>query len=87
MGVSPIAPDSELPVAMFLSDILSENERVKIKSGISWNRTLFEDSPRYSATVKKRRSKWDRVANFLPVIRQVRKAIVKEVVEDLRMKK
>jgi hypothetical protein len=86
MGISPIASDSEVPVAIFLSHILSENKKLTIKSGISWNRTLFRESPTYSATVKNRRSKWDRVVSFLPVILQVRKEFEKEV-EDLRMKK
>jgi hypothetical protein len=90
VGVSPIA--SEVPVALFLSHLLSENERVEIQSGISWNPTLFERSGEYSATIFERCSKWDDVANTLPLLLQLRKEekahrrdIEKEV-EDLRMR-
>jgi len=90
VGVSPIA--SEVPVALFLSHLLSENERVEIQSGISWNPTLFERSVEYSTTVFERCSKWDDVANTLPLLLQLRKEekdhrrdIEKEV-EDLRMR-
>jgi hypothetical protein len=90
VGVSPIA--SEVPVALFLSHLLSENGRVEIQSGISWNPTLFERSVEYSTTVFERCSKWDDVANTLPLLLQLRKEekahrrdIEKEV-EDLRMR-
>jgi hypothetical protein len=89
-GVSPIA--SEVPVAMFLSHILSENECVKIESGVSWDRTLFKDSVKYSATVKKRRTKWDCVVNYLPLLFQLhkeekaRRRDIERELEDLRMK-
>ena len=91
VGVSPIA--SEVPVALFLSHLLWENERVEIQSGISWNPTLFERSVLdYSTTVFERCNKWDDVANTLPLLLQLRKEekahrrdIEKEV-EDLRMR-
>ncbi len=90
VGVSPIA--SEVPVALFLSHLLSENERVEIQSGTSWNATLFEHSFEYSATVFGRCRKWEEVANTLPLLLQLRKEekahrqdIEKEV-EDLRMR-
>src|SRR6266403_384225 len=90
VGVSPIT--SEVPVTLFLSHLLSENERVVIQSGLSWNATLFERSVEYSATVFERCSKWDDVTNTLPLLLQLRKEekahrqdIEKEV-EDLRMR-
>jgi hypothetical protein len=72
MGVSPIASDSEVPVAKFLSHILSENGRVKIKSGISWNPKLYGECGKYSNTVSERCRKWDRVANSLSLLLQLR---------------
>ena len=75
MGVSPIASHSEVPVAMFLSHILSGNESVKIKSGISWNSDVYdsEESGDYQAAVSERCSKWDRVADSLSLLLQLRK--------------
>jgi hypothetical protein len=71
MGISPI--DSEV-AAMFLSDMLLENERVKMKSGISRDQANFvSDSDYYSATVSERCSRWDLVANSLPLLLKVRK--------------
>jgi hypothetical protein len=68
MGVSPIASGSDVPIAEFLLHILSEKERVKISSGISWNPELYEESGKYSATVSERCSKWDGVANAISVL-------------------
>jgi hypothetical protein len=75
LGVSPIASDSEVPVAMFLSHILSENERVKIKSGILWNPQLYEEGEKYMATVSERCNKWDRVVDSLSLLSQLRKGM------------
>lgn len=90
IGVSPIA--SEVPVALFLSHLLSENERVEIQSGVSWNPTLFERSIEYTTTIFERCGKWDEVATTLPLLLRLRKEekahrrdIEKEV-EDLRMR-
>ena len=69
MGVSPIASDA--PVTMFLSRILSENERVEIKSGILWNPELYEEEYEYLTTVSERRSKWDRVMGSLSLVMQL----------------
>jgi hypothetical protein len=76
VGVSPIA--SDVPVAIFLSHILSESERVEIKSGISWNPELSMGSVKYSATVSERGSKWDRVAISLPPLLQLRKEVLEK---------
>jgi hypothetical protein len=69
MGVSPIASDA--PVTMFLSRILSGNERVEIKSGILWNPELYEEEYEYLTTVSERRSKWDRVMGSLSLVLQL----------------
>ncbi len=91
VGVSVIGSD-HVPVALFLSHLLSENESVVIQSGVSWNKELFEESIEYSAAVRSRCRKWDEVARTLPLLLQLRKEekahrhdIEKEV-EDLRMR-
>ena len=91
VGVSPIARD-HVPVALFLSHLFSENERVVIQSGIAWNDALYENSVEYSAAVTERCDKWDEVTKTLPLLLQLRKEekahrqdIEKEV-EDLRMR-
>lgn len=91
VGVSPIAAD-QVPVALFLSHVLSENQGVVIQSGISWNEKLFKHSVEYSATVTERCRRWGEVAKTLPLLLQLRKEekvhrqdIEKEV-EDLRMR-
>jgi hypothetical protein len=91
VGASPIARD-HVPVALILSHLFSENEKVVIQSGISWNDALYENSVEYSATVTERCEKWDEVAKTLPLLLQLRKEekahrqdIEKEV-EDLRMR-
>jgi hypothetical protein len=91
VGVSVIGSD-HIPVALFLSHLLSENERVVIQSGVSWNKELFEGSNEYSATVRTRCRRWDEVAKTLPLLLQLRREekehrqdIEKEV-EDLRMR-
>jgi hypothetical protein len=91
VGVSAIGSD-HVPVALFFSHILSENARVVIQSGVSWNMELYEESNEYSTTVRTRCRKWDEVARTLPLLLQLRKEekehrqdIEKEV-EDLRMR-
>jgi hypothetical protein len=91
VGVSAIGSD-HVPVALFLSHILSENERVVIQSGVSWNKELYEESSEYSIAIRTRCRKWDEVARTLPLLLQLRKEekehrqdIEKEV-EDLRMR-
>lgn len=91
VGVSPIGPD-QVPVALFLSHLLSENERVAIQSGVSWSKELFEESDEYSVTVRKRCRQWGEVAKTLPLLLQLRKEekahrqdIEKEI-EDLQMR-
>jgi len=91
VGVSAIGSD-HIPVALFLSHLLSENERVVIQSGVSWNNELFEESSEYSAAVRTRCRRWNEVAKTLPLLLQLRKEekehrqdIEKEV-EDLRMR-
>jgi hypothetical protein len=91
VGVSPIGSD-QVPVALFLSHLLSENEGVVILSGVSWDKMLFENSTDYSATIGKRCLRWSEVAKTLPLLLQLRKEekvhrqdIEKEV-EDLRMR-
>lgn len=91
VGVSAIGPD-HVPVALFLSHLLSENERVVIQSGVSWNKELFERSNEYSTAVRTRCRRWDEVVKTLPLLWQLRREekahrqdIEKEV-EDLRMR-
>jgi hypothetical protein len=91
VGVSAIGSD-HVPVALFLSHLLSENEEVVIQSGVSWNKELFEDSNDYSAAVRTRCRRWGEVAKTLPLLLQLRREekvhrqdIEKEV-EDLRMR-
>lgn len=91
VGVSAIGSD-HIPVALFLSHLLSENERVVVQSGVSWNKELFEESNEYSATIRTRCRRWDEVAKTLPLLLQLRREekehrqdIEKEV-EDLRMR-
>ena len=91
VGVSDIGSD-HVPVALFLSHLLSENEEVVIQSGVSWNKELFEDSNEYSAAVRTRCRRWGEVAKTLPLLLQLRREekvhrqdIEKEV-EDLRMR-
>lgn len=91
VGVSAIGSD-HVPVALFFSHILSENARVVIQSGVSWNRELYEESNEYSTAIRSRCRKWDEVARTLPLLLQLRKEekehrqdIEKEV-EDLRMR-
>ena len=71
VGVSPIA--SEIPAAIFLTDLLLENERVEVRSGISWNPRLFEGYHEYMTTISMRRTKWDHVVDFLPPLLRQRK--------------
>ena len=93
VGVSAIGPD-HIPVALFLSHLLSENERVVIQSGVSWNKELFRGfrSSGYSAAVQTRCDRWNEVVKTLPLLWQLRREekahrqdIEKEV-EDLRMR-
>jgi hypothetical protein len=91
VGVSAIRFD-HVPVALFFSHILSQNERVVIQSGVSWNKELYEESNEYLTTIRTRCRKWDEVARTLPLLLQLRKEekehrqdIEKEV-EDLRMR-
>lgn len=91
VGVSPIGAD-QVPVALFLSHLLSESEGVVIESGVSWDKKLLGNSVDYSASVLKRCDRWVEVAKTLPLLLQLRKEekehredIEKEV-EDLRMR-
>ena len=91
VGVSPIGAD-QVPVALFLSHLLSDHERVEIRSGSSWCMDLFENSPEYESSVRERCGRWEDVAKTLPLLLQLRKEekthrkdIEKEV-EDLRMR-
>lgn len=91
VGVSPLGPD-QVPVALFLSYLLSDNERVDIRSGSSWNPELFEFSANYGTILQERCQRWEEVAKTLPLLLQLRKEekahrrdIEKEV-EDLRMR-
>lgn len=85
VGVSPIA--SEISVAIFLSHLLLDNERVEV-----WSRVSDSVVGHNATMVSERRKKWDQVANTLPVLFQqlkeekaYRQDLEKEV-EDLRMK-
>ncbi|KAH9004724.1 hypothetical protein EDB86DRAFT_2885129 [Lactarius hatsudake] len=91
VGVSPLGPD-QVPVALFLSYLLSDNERVDIRSGSSWDPELFESSAEYGTKLQERCQRWEEVAKTLPLLLQLRKEekahrrdIEKEV-EDLRMR-
>lgn len=91
VGVSPLGPD-QVPVALFLSYLLSDNERVDIQSGSSWDTELFESSAEYRTALQERCQRWGEVAKTLPLLLQLRKEekahrrdIEKEV-EDLRMR-
>lgn len=91
VGVSPIGPD-QVPVALFLSYLLSDNERVEIRSGSSWDPQIFEQSDEYRTAIEERCQRWGEVAKTLPLLLQLRKEekahrrdIEKEV-EDLRMR-
>ena len=91
VGVSPIGPD-QVPVALYLSYLLSDNERVEIRSGNSWDPQLFEHSDQYKMVSQERCRRWGEVAKTLPLLLQLRKEekahrkdIEKEV-EDLRMR-
>ncbi|KAI9464627.1 hypothetical protein BJY52DRAFT_832115 [Lactarius psammicola] len=91
VGVSPLGPD-QVPVALFLSYLLSDNERVDIRSGSLWAPELFESSAEYGTKLRVRRKRWEEVAKTLPLLLQLRKEekahrkdIEKEV-EDLRMR-
>ncbi|KAF8269848.1 hypothetical protein EI94DRAFT_1724445 [Lactarius quietus] len=91
VGVSPLGPD-QVPVALFLSYLLSENESVDIRSGSSWDSELFENSAEYGTMLQERCQRWGEVAKTLPLLLQLRKEekahrrdIEKEV-EDLRMR-
>ena len=91
VGVSPLGPD-QVPVALFLSYLLSDNERVDIRSGSSWDPELFENSVEYGTILQERCQRWKEVAKTLPLLLQLRKEekahrrdIQKEV-EDLRMR-
>ncbi|KAN0137184.1 hypothetical protein V8E53_005181 [Lactarius tabidus] len=91
VGVSPIGPD-QVPVALFLSYLLSDNERVEIRWGSSWDPQLFEHSDEYRTAFEERCQRWGEVAKTLPLLLQLRKEekahrrdIEKEV-EDLRMR-
>ena len=91
VGVSPLGPD-QVPVALFLSYLLSDNERVEVRSGSSWDPELFETSAEYGTTLQERCLRWEEVAKTLPLLLQLRKEekahrrdIEKEV-EDLRMR-
>jgi hypothetical protein len=91
VGVSPLGPD-QVPVALFLSYLLSDNERVEIRSGSLWDPELYEPSAEYGTTLRERCQRWEEVAKTLPLLLQLRKEekahrkdIEKEV-EDLRMR-
>jgi len=91
VGVSSLGPD-QVPVALFLSYLLSDNERVEIRSGSSWAPELFESSAEYGMMLQERCQRWEEVAKTLPLLLQLRKEekahrrdIEKEV-EDLRMR-
>ena len=91
VGVSPLGPD-QVPVALFLSYLLSDNERVEIRSGSSWDLELFDYSAEYETLLEERCKRWEEVAKTLPLLLQLRKEekahrrdIEKEV-EDLRMR-
>jgi hypothetical protein len=91
VGVSPIGLD-HVPVALFLSHLLSDHERVAIQSGVSWATDLFDGSSEYEFTVRQRCHRWEDAAKTLPLLLQLRKEekahrqdIEKEV-EDLRMR-
>jgi hypothetical protein len=91
VGVSPIGPD-HVPVALFLSHLLSDNESVVIQSGVSWATDLFDGSSEYEPMVRQRCDRWADAAKTLPLLLQLRKEekahrqdIEKEV-EDLRMR-
>ncbi|KAH9072108.1 hypothetical protein EDB83DRAFT_2361230 [Lactarius deliciosus] len=91
VGVSPLGPD-QVPVALFLSYLLSDNERVDIRSGSSWDPELFDSSAEYGTKLQERFLRWEEVAKTLPLLLQLRKEekahrrdIEKEV-EDLRMR-
>jgi hypothetical protein len=91
VGVSPIGSDHK-PVTLFLSHLLSENERVDIQSGVSWNKELYEEAIGYSGLVRTRCRRWNDVSRTLPLLLQLRREekghrqdIEKEV-EDLRMR-
>ena len=91
IGVSPIGPD-QIPVALFLSHLLSDNERGAIQSGVSWSPELFEGSAEYSKTVEERCRRWGEVAKTLPLLLQLRneekaqRQDIEKEVEDLRMR-
>jgi hypothetical protein len=91
IGVSPIGPD-QIPVALFLSHLLSDNERGVIQSGVSWSPELFEESAEYSKTVEERCRRWGEVAKTLPLLLQLRneekaqRQDIEKEVEDLRMR-
>jgi hypothetical protein len=91
MGVSPIGPD-QVPVALFLSHLLSDNERVVVQSGVSWSSELFGWSSSYEFTVQQRCHRWGEVAKTLPLLLQLRKEEkahrqdIEAEVEDLRMR-
>ncbi|KAH9000313.1 hypothetical protein EDB92DRAFT_1789880 [Lactarius akahatsu] len=91
VGVSPLGPD-QVPVALFLSYLLSDNEKVDIRSGSSWDPELFDSSAEYGTKLQERCQRWEEVAKTLPLLLQLRKEerahrrdIEKEV-EDLRMR-
>ncbi|KAI0305892.1 hypothetical protein B0F90DRAFT_937221 [Multifurca ochricompacta] len=91
IGVSPIGLD-QVPVALFLSHLFSDNERVVIHSGVSWSTELYKRSSEYRITVRERCRRWGEVTKTLPLLLQLRKEekvhrrdIEKEV-EDLRMR-
>ena len=85
VGVSPIA--SEEPVAIFLSYLFleMENKKVEIRSGISWDSTLYKEDVEYKATISKHRNIWDKVRSHLPLLLQLHKEKALEV-KDLQIK-
>jgi hypothetical protein len=91
IGVSPIGPD-QVPVALFLSHLLADNERVAVQSGVTWSPELFDSSSEYEMTVRQRCHRWDEVAKTLPLLLQLRKEEkahrqdIETEVEDLRMR-
>ncbi|KAI0272481.1 hypothetical protein BC834DRAFT_856952 [Gloeopeniophorella convolvens] len=91
VGVSPIGSD-HVPVALYLSHLLAENEMVSVLSGVAWHDDLYAMAPLYVEQVNERCHGWAEVARTLPLLLQLRKEekqhrqdIEKEV-EDLRMR-
>ncbi|KAI0060964.1 hypothetical protein BV25DRAFT_1839295 [Artomyces pyxidatus] len=91
-GVSPIGAD-QVPIALFLSHVVSEEVTVCLESGVTWSAELYAGSPTdYSGKVADRCDAWAEVAKMVPLLMQLKKQEkderreIQREVEDLRMR-